>query len=297
MWKTETLPVPHRDRDDGQLALDRLQRPHPARRHAGGARATSTSPPRSTVPAPFRRFFSITLPSIRPTMIFVIITATIGGLQIFTEPKLFNPSSAMPGGPQRQYQTTVLYLWDMAFNRGNFGRASAIAWMLFLIIVVFGLLNFLISRRIASTETQGQQATNGRRSSRSISSDHTPPPARAHSPPQPRRKDMTRSPHQLATHRDPRSREPASRAPKRAALGIDRRPGFLTYGLLLAVFIGGAYPLCWSFVIGSSDQHACSPATWPPLLPGGQFWQNVGAGARHRPVLAGARQQRSSSRR
>ena len=102
----------------------------------------------------FRRFFSITLPSIRPTMIFVIITATIGGLQIFTEPKLFNPSSAVPGGPQRQYQTTVLYLWDMAFNRGNFGRASAIAWMLFLIIVVFGILNFLISRRIASTEAR-----------------------------------------------------------------------------------------------------------------------------------------------
>ncbi|WP_345763005.1 carbohydrate ABC transporter permease [Diaminobutyricibacter sp. McL0608] len=102
----------------------------------------------------FRRFFSITLPSIRPTMIFVIITATIGGLQIFTEPKLFNPSSAVPGGPQRQYQTTVLYLWDMAFNRGNFGRASAIAWMLFLIIVIFGVLNFLISRRIASTEAR-----------------------------------------------------------------------------------------------------------------------------------------------
>jgi cellobiose transport system permease protein len=102
----------------------------------------------------FRRFFSITLPSIRPTMIFVIVTATIGGLQIFTEPKLFNPSSAVPGGPQRQYQTTVLYLWDMAFNRQNFGRASAIAWLLFLIIVAFGVLNFLISRRIASTESR-----------------------------------------------------------------------------------------------------------------------------------------------
>ncbi|MFF1571433.1 carbohydrate ABC transporter permease [Leifsonia sp. NPDC058292] len=102
----------------------------------------------------FRRFFSITLPSIRPTMIFVIITATIGGLQIFTEPKLFNPSSAVPGGPQRQYQTTVLYLWDMAFNRQNFGRASAIAWLLFIIIVLFGVLNFLISRRIASTENR-----------------------------------------------------------------------------------------------------------------------------------------------
>ncbi len=102
----------------------------------------------------FRRFFSITLPSIRPTMIFVIITATIGGLQIFTEPKLLNPSSPVPGGLHRQYQTTVLYLWDMAFNRENFGRASAIAWMLFLIIVVFGILNFLISRRIASSEAR-----------------------------------------------------------------------------------------------------------------------------------------------
>jgi cellobiose transport system permease protein len=111
----------------------------------------------------FRRFFSITLPSIRPTMIFVIITATIGGLQIFTEPKLFNPSSAVPGGPQRQYQTTVLYLWDMAFNRQNFGKASAIAWLLFLLIVVFGVLNFLISRRIASTETRLHRKRTARR--------------------------------------------------------------------------------------------------------------------------------------
>ncbi|CAN5125978.1 sugar ABC transporter permease [soil metagenome] len=101
-----------------------------------------------------RRFFSMTLPSIRPTMIFVIITATIGGLQIFTEPKLFNPTVATPGGSGRQYQTTVLYLWDMAFNRQSFGRASAIAWLLFIIIVAFGVLNFLISRRIASTEAR-----------------------------------------------------------------------------------------------------------------------------------------------
>ena len=111
----------------------------------------------------FRRFFSITLPSIRPTMIFVIITATIGGLQIFTEPKLFNPSSAVPGGPQRQYQTTVLYLWDMAFNRQNFGKASAIAWLLFLLIVIFGVLNFLISRRIASTESRLHRKRTARR--------------------------------------------------------------------------------------------------------------------------------------
>jgi cellobiose transport system permease protein len=113
-----------------------------------------------------RRFFSITIPSIRPTLIFVIITATIGGLQIFTEPKLFNATSSIPGGPQRQYQTTVLYLWDLAFNRQEFGRASAVAWILFLIIVAFGLLNFWLSRRIASTEARSIKKRSSKRLAR-----------------------------------------------------------------------------------------------------------------------------------
>jgi cellobiose transport system permease protein len=100
-----------------------------------------------------RRFFSITIPSIRPTLIFVIITATIGGLQIFAEPRLFDVSNAGGiGGSDRQFQTTVLYLWEMAFFRRDFGEAAAIAWLLFLLIVAFGLLNFFISRRIASAE-------------------------------------------------------------------------------------------------------------------------------------------------
>ncbi len=67
----------------------------------------------------------------------------------------------------------------------------------------------------------------------------------------------------------------ASKPPKRKALGIDRRPGFLTYGLLVAIFVGGAYPLWWSFVAGSSPSTVLT-STWPPLRPGGLFWQNVG---------------------
>ena len=110
-----------------------------------------------------RRFFSVTVPSIRPTIIFVIITATIGGLQVFAEPKLFDATSATPGGAFRQYQTTVLYLWDLAFNRGEFGRASAVAWMLFLIIVLIGLVNFAIARRIASADSaDGRRRRRGR---------------------------------------------------------------------------------------------------------------------------------------
>jgi cellobiose transport system permease protein len=100
---------------------------------------------------PARRFFSITIPSIRPTLIFVIITATIGGLQIFAEPKLFDPSNAGGiGGADRQFQTTVLFMWELAFFRRDFGEAAAVAWLLFLLIVAFGLVNFVLSRRIAT---------------------------------------------------------------------------------------------------------------------------------------------------
>jgi cellobiose transport system permease protein len=166
MWKTETFPshvaiatmVNWRWTGYNALILLAAMQAVPRDIHESAALDGAGS---------FRRFFSITLPSIRPTMIFVIITATIGGLQIFTEPKLFNPSSAVPGGPQRQYQTTVLYLWDMAFNRQNFGKASAIAWLLFLIIVLFGVLNFLISRRIASTEARVHRGRTARRLARS----------------------------------------------------------------------------------------------------------------------------------
>ena len=95
-----------------------------------------------------RRFFSITLPSIRPTMVFVVITSTIGGLQIFDEPRVFDQSGL--GGADRQWQTLTMYIWELGWGQRNFGRASAVAWLLFLIIVLIALLNFLITKRIAS---------------------------------------------------------------------------------------------------------------------------------------------------
>ncbi|MCC9145339.1 MULTISPECIES: carbohydrate ABC transporter permease [unclassified Arthrobacter] len=56
--------------------------------------------------------------------------------------------------------------------------------------------------------------------------------------------------------------------------GNGLRPGYLTYGLLLAFFIGSSYPLWWSAVVGSRSNAALS-LKWPPLLPGGNFWTNV----------------------
>ncbi|HEV7647384.1 MAG TPA: sugar ABC transporter permease [Actinophytocola sp.] len=99
-----------------------------------------------------RRFFSVTLPLLRPTLIFVVITSTIGGLQIFTEPKLFD---VMPGsnngGSSNQFQTITLYMYQTGFETQHLGYASAIAWVLFLVIIIVAVANFLLTRRLAST--------------------------------------------------------------------------------------------------------------------------------------------------
>ncbi|HET6285851.1 MAG TPA: sugar ABC transporter permease [Amycolatopsis sp.] len=98
-----------------------------------------------------RRFSSITLPLLKPTLIFVTITSTIGGLQIFTEPKLFD---AMPGsnngGSSNQFQTVTLYLYQTAFENYELGYASAIAWVLFVLIVLIALVNFFLTGRLAA---------------------------------------------------------------------------------------------------------------------------------------------------
>lgn len=93
-----------------------------------------------------RQFWSITLPMIRPTMIFIIVTSTIGGLQIFTEPRLFDDSISREGGADHQYMTVALYIYDRGIVDGFYGRASAAAWILFVIIVGIALLNFAVTR-------------------------------------------------------------------------------------------------------------------------------------------------------
>jgi len=98
----------------------------------------------------FRQFWSITLPSLKPTLIFVIITSTIGGLQIFDEPRMFDQFGR--GGAGSQWLTITLYLYDIGWGEWNFGRASAMAWILFLIILAIGLVNLLVTRSLVRDE-------------------------------------------------------------------------------------------------------------------------------------------------
>ncbi len=95
-----------------------------------------------------RQFFSITIPSVRPTIIFVVITSTIGGLQIFDEPRLYDIQGL--GGNSGQWKTITLYLYELGWNQQRLGRAAAVAWLLFLLIILFALVSNWLSRRIAS---------------------------------------------------------------------------------------------------------------------------------------------------
>jgi cellobiose transport system permease protein len=98
----------------------------------------------------FRQFTSITLPSLRPTLIFVIITSTIGGLQIFDEPRMYDQYGT--GGANSQWLTITLYLYDIGWGQWNFGRAAALAWILFLIILLIGIMNLLVTGRLVRNE-------------------------------------------------------------------------------------------------------------------------------------------------
>lgn len=105
-------------------------------------------------------FFRITVPMLRPIILFTVITSTIGGLSLFTEPQVLLGDS---GGAGEAGMTIVLYQYNQAFTQFDFGYGSAIAWALFLIAAVFAVINWrLVSgrgdrpprRRAAAKETR-----------------------------------------------------------------------------------------------------------------------------------------------
>ncbi|MFC4012583.1 carbohydrate ABC transporter permease [Nonomuraea purpurea] len=95
-----------------------------------------------------RQFWGITVPLIRPAILFAVIISTIGGMQLFTEPLIFGQGAyAISGGSLRQFQTVAMYMFEKAFRDFDYGYGSAVAWMIFLLIVAFALVNFLVTRR------------------------------------------------------------------------------------------------------------------------------------------------------
>jgi multiple sugar transport system permease protein len=88
-----------------------------------------------------QRFRHVTLPMISPVLLFNLVLTTIGAFQVFTSPYVMTG-----GGPANASLFYVLYLYRNAFQYMQMGYASALAWVLFLILLVFTLAQFRIMR-------------------------------------------------------------------------------------------------------------------------------------------------------
>ncbi len=98
----------------------------------------------------WRQFQHITIPSLRPIIAFTVVTSTIGGLQIFTEPLLANTVGGLTCGAARQCQTLSLFLYEQAFGHFHFGYGAAIGVALFVMVVIVSAINYLLVTRIRS---------------------------------------------------------------------------------------------------------------------------------------------------
>lgn len=95
---------------------------------------------------PWSRFLHIILPAIRPVAGFVVLVSAIASFQLFELPYLLFDNTA---GPDNQALTVVMYLFQTGFSNGDLGYASAIGWVLALILVSLAL----IQRWLSANET------------------------------------------------------------------------------------------------------------------------------------------------
>lgn len=90
----------------------------------------------------WRRFRNVTLPMITPYVFFSLITGVIGALQVFGQSFVLTG-----GGPDRATNFMVVWLYQKAFGELKMGYASALAWILFVVILLFTLLQLAAAKR------------------------------------------------------------------------------------------------------------------------------------------------------
>lgn len=89
----------------------------------------------------WQRFRAVTIPMLSPVILFNLILGIIGSFQVFTSAFLLTN-----GGPQNSTLFMVLYLYRLAFEQFKMGYASALAWLLFVIILIFTLIQMRLSK-------------------------------------------------------------------------------------------------------------------------------------------------------
>ena len=91
---------------------------------------------------PFARFFYITLPSIKPTILFALVMLTIGGFNVFTSIKMITD-----GKPMHQTDTVLTWMYSKAFSSGDFGYAAALSFIVAVTLAFLAVLQFKAMRR------------------------------------------------------------------------------------------------------------------------------------------------------
>lgn len=89
-------------------------------------------------------FSRITVPLMRPIILFTVITSTIGGLGLFTEPQVLFGND---GGVGHEGLTMALYQYWQAFASDRFGFGASISWVIFFIMLAFTFINWRVVRR------------------------------------------------------------------------------------------------------------------------------------------------------
>lgn len=92
---------------------------------------------------------NITIPSIKPILMYVMITGLIGGLQLFDIPFLITDGRGFPAG---SLNTMIVYIYNMAFVYKNYGYASALSFALFIVILTFTIVFTVVTNRVELKE-------------------------------------------------------------------------------------------------------------------------------------------------
>ena len=91
----------------------------------------------------FQKIWYITMPAISPTVFYLFVTGMINVLQEFARSQVWSST----GGPNNSGLTIVFYLYREAFNYINMGKASAVAWLLSIAIILITIVNFAASKK------------------------------------------------------------------------------------------------------------------------------------------------------
>jgi cellobiose transport system permease protein len=94
-----------------------------------------------------QQFWKITIPQLKPILIFTVFVSSVGGMTMLVEPMMFG-NGQLGGGANGQFQTTAMVLVDILRNHGNYGISAAAGWLLFIIIGIVAAVNFLVVNRI-----------------------------------------------------------------------------------------------------------------------------------------------------